>query len=207
MISILIVDDHPVVRAGLEGLIGLESDLVVVGAAADGAEAVRFCAGARPDIVLMDLRMPGGMDGAETIERIRALPDPPPILVLTTYDTDADIVRAVAAGATGYLLKDAPRDQLTSAIRSVAGGGTVLHADVAARLATRLRKPAPPQLTAREREVLARVSAGATNAEIGRALFLSEATVKTYLVRVFAKLDVTDRTAAVTKALSLGLLP
>ena len=206
-IRIVLADDHPVVRAGLEGLLGLEPDLAVVASASGGEEVVELVETHRPDIVLMDLRMPGRIDGVGAIERIRALPGKVPhIVVLTTYDTDADIVRAVAAGATGYLLKDAPRSRLTDAIRAVARGETVLGADIAARLVSHLRQPAPPRLTPRECDVLRRVADGATNAEIGRELFVTEATVKTYLVRVFTKLDVTDRTAAVTKALALGLI-
>jgi len=155
----------------------------------------------------MDLRMPV-MDGAEATRRIAALPDPPHVLVLTTYDTDADIVTAVEAGAIGYLLKDARPEVLADAIRRAARGETVLAPAVAARLADRLRQPTAPvvELTGRELDVLALVAEGLSNAEVGRRLFIGEATVKTYLLRAFAKLEVNDRTAAVTAAYRKGLL-
>jgi DNA-binding NarL/FixJ family response regulator len=212
-LRLLVVDDHPVVRAGLVAMLGEEPDFEVVGQAADGAEAVTKVAALGPDVVLMDLRMPV-LDGAEATARIRA-GDGPPVLVLTTYDTDADIVRAVEAGATGYLLKDAPRAVLAQAVRAAARGETVLAPPVVARLAGRLRADtaaaagAPPQgpaLTAREVEVLGCVARGLSNAEVGRELFIGEATVKTHLLRAFEKLGVTDRTAAVTAAYRLGLL-
>jgi DNA-binding NarL/FixJ family response regulator len=175
------------------------------GEAADGAEAVVLAARLRPDVVLMDLRMPV-MDGAEATARISAEPDAPQVLVLTTYDTDADIIRAVEAGARGYLLKDAPTGVLADAIRRAARGETVLAPPVAARLADRLRAPARPELTARELEVLGLVARGLSNADIGRELFIGEATVKTHLIRAFAKLGVADRTAAVTAAYAAGLI-
>lgn len=205
MIRLLVVDDHPVVRAGMVAVLGEEADFEVVGEAANGAEALGLVPRLRPDVVLMDLRMPV-MDGAEATARITAQPDPPQVLVLTTYDTDADIVRAVEAGARGYLLKDAPTDVLADAIRSAARGETVLAPPVAARLADRLRAPARPELTGREVQVLALVARGLSNADIGRELFIGEATVKTHLIRSFAKLEVTDRTAAVTEAHRRGLI-
>ncbi|MBR7744649.1 response regulator transcription factor [Phycicoccus sp. BSK3Z-2] len=205
MIRLLVVDDHPVVRAGMVAVLGEEADLEVVGEAADGAEALAVLPRLAPDVVLMDLRMPV-LDGAEATRRIGALPDPPQVLVLTTYDTDADIVRAVEAGARGYLLKDAPTAVLTDAIRRAARGETVLAPPVAARLAERLRAPAGTDLTGREVEVLALVGRGLSNAEIGRSLFIGEATVKTHLVRAFAKLGVADRTAAVAEAHRRGLV-
>ena len=205
MIRLLVVDDHPVVRAGMVAMLGEEPDLEVVGQAADGAEALAVVPRLRPDVVLMDLRMPV-LDGAAATSRLRALPDPPEVLVLTTYDTDADIVRAVEAGARGYLLKDAPTALLTDAIRRAARGETVLAAPVAARLADRLRSPAGPDLTTREVQVLALVARGQSNADIGRSLFIGEATVKTHLVRAFAKLGVADRTAAVAEAHRRGLV-
>jgi DNA-binding NarL/FixJ family response regulator len=159
----------------------------------------------RPDVVLMDLRMPI-MDGAAATARITAQAGAPHVLVLTTYDTDADIVRAVEAGARGYLLKDAPTSVLANAIRRAARGETVLAPPVAARLADRLRAPARPELTGREVEVLGLVARGLSNADIGRELFIGEATVKTHLIRAFAKLGVTDRTAAVTAAYASGLI-
>ncbi len=205
MIRLLVVDDHPVVRAGMVAVLGEEDDLQVVGEAGNGAEALALVPRLAPDVVLMDLRMPV-MDGAEATARIRSVPDAPQVLVLTTYDTDADIVRAVEAGARGYLLKDAPTALLTDAIRRAARGETVLAPPVAARLADRLRTPAAPELTGREVEILALVARGMSNPEVGRALFIGEATVKTHLVRAFAKLGVQDRTAAVAEAHRRGLI-
>ena len=205
MIRLLVVDDHPVVRAGMVAVLGEEPDLDVVGEAANGAEALALTARLKPDVVLMDLRMPV-MDGAEATQRLAGTPEAPQVLVLTTYDTDADIVRAVEAGARGYLLKDAPTPVLTDAIRRAARGETVLAAPVAARLADRLRAPAGPELTGREVEVLGLVARGLSNAEIGRELFIGEATVKTHLIRAFAKLGVDDRTAAVAEAHRRGLI-
>jgi DNA-binding NarL/FixJ family response regulator len=202
---ILIVDDHPVVRAGLHGMLSAEPDLDVVAEAADGEEAVRLTASLHPDVVLMDLRM-AGLDGVEATARITAASPQVKVLILTTYDTDADIVRAVEAGASGYLLKDTPRGELAEAIRAAAHGETVLAPQVAAKLVSRMRAPAVQPLTPRETEVLKLVARGLANAEIGRELFISEATVKTHLVRTFGKLGVDDRTAAVTKAMALGLL-
>ncbi len=205
MIRLLVVDDHPVVRAGMVAVLGEEPDLDVVGEAGTGAEALALAPRLTPDVVLMDLRMPV-MDGAEATARLRALPDPPHVLVLTTYDTDADIVRAVEAGARGYLLKDTPTAVLTDAIRRAARGETVLAPPVAARLADRLRAPAAPELTGREVEVLGLVARGMSNGEVGRSLFIGEATVKTHLIRAFAKLGVQDRTAAVAEAHRRGLI-
>jgi len=205
VIRLLVVDDHPVVRAGMVAVLGEESDFDVVGEAANGAEALGLVPRLRPDVVLMDLRMPV-MDGAEATARITAQAGAPQVLVLTTYDTDADIVRAVEAGARGYLLKDAPTSVLADAIRRAARGETVLAPPVAARLADRLRAPARPELTGREVEVLGLVARGLSNADIGRELFIGEATVKTHLIRAFAKLGVTDRTAAVTAAYASGLI-
>jgi DNA-binding NarL/FixJ family response regulator len=178
----------------------------VVGEASDGLEALALVASLDPDVVLMDLRMPR-MDGVAAIEKLAGTHPGVRVLVLTTYDTDADIVRAVAAGATGYLLKDAPLPQLADAVRAAARGETVLAPPVAARLVSRLRAPAAEAPTARELEVLAGVARGLTNAEIGRELFIGEATVKTHLLRVFAKLGVDDRTRAVMVAVERGLLP
>lgn len=205
-IRVLVVDDHPVVRSGLVGLLDVEADLDVVGEAGDGAEALARVAADPPDVVLMDLRMPT-MDGVRATEQIVAGYPGVRVLVLTTYDTDAEIVRAVEAGATGYLLKDTPRAQLVEAVRSASRGETVLAPAVAARLVSRMRAPAPEALTPREVEVLAAVARGLSNAEIGRALFIGEATVKTHLLRAFAKLGVDDRTRAVTVAMERGILP
>jgi DNA-binding NarL/FixJ family response regulator len=210
VIRILIVDDHPVVRSGLVGLLDVEDDMEIVGEAGDGEEAVARVAALLPDVVLMDLRMPR-LDGAGATARITAGHPASRVLVLTTYDTDADIVRAVEAGASGYLLKDTPRVQLVEAVRAAARGETVLAPPVAARLVSRLRSPAASPadnlLTPREVEVLRAVSRGLSNAEIGRELFIGEATVKTHLLRSFAKLGVDDRTRAVTAAMERGILP
>ena len=202
-LRLLVVDDHPVVRMGLVAMLSEHPDFEVVGEAADGAEAVALAARLTPDVVLMDLRMPV-MDGAEATAKMLASPPAPAVLVLTTYDTDADIVRAVEAGANGYLLKDAPRETLADAIRRAARGETVLAPPVVARLASRLRAPAVPSLTDREAQVLQCVAKGMSNAEVGRELHIGEATVKTHLLRAFEKLGVTDRTAAVTAAYKSG---
>jgi DNA-binding NarL/FixJ family response regulator len=205
-IAVLIVDDHPVVREGLRGMLAAEPGITVVGEAGSGDEAVAMVRLHRPQVVLMDLRMPGG-DGVLATAGILATAPSTRVVVLTTYETDADIVRAVEAGATGYLLKDTPRPDLISAIRAAAMGETVLGRTVASRLVSHLRRPAIEPLSARETEVLALVAHGQTNAEIGRALYISEATVKTHLFRAFGKLGVSDRTAAVTRAIELGMLP
>lgn len=205
MIRVLVVDDHPVVRGGVVGWLAAQEDIDVVGEAGDGLEALAMVAALTPDVVLMDLRMPR-MDGATATGRLAADHPAVRVLVLTTYDTDADIVRAVEAGATGYLLKDTPLPQLADAVRAAARGETVLAPPVAARLVSRMRAPAADAPTARELEVLAGVARGLTNAEIGRQLFIGEATVKTHLLRVFAKLGVDDRTRAVLVAVERGLL-
>ncbi len=205
MLTVIVVDDHPVVREGLRAILDAEPDLDVVGEAGSGAEAVELAARLRPDVVLMDLRMPG-LDGVQATGRITAAGDAR-VLVVTTYDTDSDILRAVEAGATGYLLKDTPRRELTEAVRAAARGETVLAAPVARKLMSRVRLPAVDAPTRRELEVLAQVARGRSNAQVGRELHISEATVKTHLVRVFEKLGVSDRTAAVTTAISQGLLP
>jgi len=203
---VLVVDDHPVVRSGLIGMLAVEEDLDVVGEAGDGEEAVARVAALEPDVVLMDLRMPR-LDGAGATARIRADHPRTRVLVLTTYDTDGDIVRAVEAGAAGYLLKDTPRAHLVEAVRAASRGETVLAPTVAAKLVSRMRAPVAEPVTPREVEVLRCVARGLSNAEIGRELFIGEATVKTHLLRVFAKLGVGDRTRAVTVAMELGVLP
>jgi DNA-binding NarL/FixJ family response regulator len=203
---IVVVDDHPVVRGGLVGWLAAQPDLEVVAEAADGLEALAAVAEHEPDVVLMDLRMPR-MDGVTATGRIAAAHPGVRVLVLPTYDTDADIVRAVEAGAAGYLLKDTPLPQLADAVRAAARGETVLAPPVAARLVSRMRAPAVESPTARELQVLAGVARGLTNADIGRELFIGEATVKTHLLRVFAKLGVDDRTRAVLVAVERGLLP
>ena len=206
MIRVLIADDHPVVRSGLAGVLSTSADLEVVGEASDGNEAVRLAGTLEPDVVLMDLRMPG-LDGAGATAEITRRHPEVRVLIVTTYDTDADIVRAVEAGAAGYVLKDTPLVQLLDSVRAAARGETVLAQSVAARLMRRARGPNQAELTARELEVLALVARGQTNAEVGRSLFIGEATVKTHLLRTFAKLEVDDRTAAVTVAMERGLLP
>ena len=202
MIRVLLVDDHPVVRSGLAGLLGGESDIEVVGEADDGAAGVALATELRPDLVLMDLRMPG-MDGASATAAITSA-GTSRVLVLTTYDTDADILRAVEAGATGYLLKDTPREQLVDAVRAAARGETVLAPPLAAKLMRQVR--GGDQLTPRELEVLQLVAQGRSNPEIARELFIGEATVKTHLLHVFDKLGVDDRTRAVTVAMERGIL-
>lgn len=207
-IKVLLADDHPVVREGLRGMLATEPDIDVVAEARSGIEAAAMAAASGPDVILMDLRMPDG-DGVDAIGRLRADGNAARIIVLTTYDTDSDIIRAVEAGATGYLLKDTPRADLVQAIRAAARGETVLAPVVAGRLVARVARGGPPPeaLSARETEVLALVARGLTNAAIGRALFVSEATVKTHLTRACTKLGVAGRTAAVTKAIQIGALP
>ena len=203
---VLLVDDHPVVREGMRGMLATVADLEVIGEAGDGETAVRLAGEMLPDVVLMDLRMPG-MDGAAATAEIARRHPSVRVLVVTTYDTDADILRAVEAGATGYILKDTPVVDLIDSIRSAARGETVLAPSVAAKLVRRMRAPAPENLTHREIEVLACVARGLSNAEIGRELYIGEATVKTHLIRAFVKLAVDDRTAAVTEAIRRGVLP
>ena len=205
MITILLVDDHPVVRHGLRGMLDAEADLTVIGEASSGAEAVALASAMPCDIVLMDLRMPG-LDGVGATEQILAGSPSTRIVVLTTYESDSDILRAIEAGACGYLLKDASSAQLATAVRAAARGETVLAPSVATKLVQQVRGPAQPPLSPREIEVLDLVARGMTNADIGRALYISEATVKTHLLRAFNKLDVSDRTAAVTTAMARGLL-
>ncbi|MEV0755761.1 response regulator transcription factor [Streptosporangium sp. NPDC050280] len=205
MLRVMIVDDHPVVREGLRGMLEADPGITVVGEAASGDEAVVRAGELTPDVILMDLRMPDG-DGVSATSRILTGRPESRVIVLTTYETDADIVRAVEAGAAGYLLKDTSRADLLAAIRSAARGETVLSPSVATRLVTRMRAPVTESLSPRETEVLSLVARGLTNAEIGRALFIGETTVKTHLLRVFGKLGVSGRTAAVTTALDRGLL-
>lgn len=219
MIRILLADDHPVVRAGLRAMLGGEPGLEIVGEAASPGEAVDLATELGPDLVLMDLRFgtaprlasasdaasDGPASGAEATRRIRELPRPPAVLVVTNYDTDGDILGAVEAGASGYLLKDAPPDELVAAIRAAAAGETALAPAIAARLIARMRSPRPV-LSPREAEVLGLVSDGAANGEIAARLHISEATVKSHLVHVYTKLGVSSRTAAVAAARRNGLL-
>lgn len=204
-LRIILADDHTVMRAGLVALLGSEPTVDIVGEAGDGREAVRLVERLRPDVALLDLRMPV-LDGVGATTEIVAGPTDTRVLILTTYETDADIERGVEAGATGYLLKDATREQLVDAIHAASRGETVLAPRVAQRLVARMRRPAPVTLTAREAEVLDAVADGLSNGEIGRRLFIGEATVKTHLLRIFAKLDVNDRTRAVVVAMNGGLL-
>jgi DNA-binding NarL/FixJ family response regulator len=205
VIRVLLVDDHPVVRTGIRGMLDGEPDIQVVGEAASGTEAVTATRALNPDLVLMDLRMPDG-DGVSATGRILALAPGTRVVVLTTYESDVEILHAVEAGAAGYLLKDCSRADLLNAIRLAARGETVLAPSVATRLVRHIRQPGTGGLSPREVEVLRLVARGLSNGEIGQALHISEATVKTHLLRTFAKLGVSDRTAAVTTALAAGLL-
>nr|WTB33806.1 response regulator transcription factor [Streptomyces sp. NBC_00830] len=207
-ITLLVVDDHPVVRDGLRGMFESAPGFEVLGEAADGVEGVDLAARLDPDVVLMDLRMPGG-GGVAAIAELTRRGARAKVLVLTTYDTDSDTLPAIEAGATGYLLKDAPRDELFTAVRAAADGRTVLSPAVATRLITRVRTPAgatDQSLSAREREVLELVAKGTSNREIAAELFISEATVKTHLTHIFAKLGAKDRAAAVAVAYDRGIL-
>ncbi|MEZ4735616.1 MAG: response regulator transcription factor [Caldilineaceae bacterium] len=204
-IRVLLVDDHPVVRAGIEGILNSQPDIAVVGEASNGIEAICLNQTLQPDVILMDLQMPK-MDGVTAIKAITEQANPPYILVLTTYDTDADIVRAIQAGATGYLLKDTPREDFFAAVRHLAHGKSVLTPIVASRLMAHMRAPAEEQLSGREIEVLTLVAQGHSNKEIAKQLHISTATVKTHLIHIYGKLGVSDRTAAVTTALEKGIL-
>ena len=206
MIRLLIADDHPVVRDGLSGMFAAEPEFEVVGQAGDGAEAIRLAESLRPDVILMDLQMPG-VDGLTAIAQLAKRGVRSRVLVLTTYDTDGYVVPAIEAGATGYLLKDAPRDELLRAVRAAADGQSVLAPSVASALMNRVRTPpAPDLLSPRELEVLGLVAAGNTNREAATNLFISEATVKTHLLNIYAKLDVPDRASAVAEAFKRGLI-
>ncbi|MGI5167805.1 response regulator [Spirillospora sp. CA-253888] len=205
-LRIILADDHTVMRAGVGALLAAEPDIEIVGEAGDGREAVRLAGLHAPDVALLDLRMPD-MDGVAATAEIVARHPGTRVLILTTYDTDTEIERAVEAGAVGYLLKDATREQLAAAIRAAARGETVLAPRVAQKLVARMRAPVQAALTSREAQVLRAVADGLTNAEIGERLVVAEATVKTHLLRIFAKLDVNDRTRAVVVAMERGLLP
>ncbi|HEX5076027.1 MAG TPA: response regulator transcription factor [Gemmatimonadaceae bacterium] len=204
-IRIVIADDHPIVRSGLMGLLASQDDFDVVAEASDGRELVAAVQRTRPDVVLTDLRMPA-LDGVGAIREMCAAHPGLKVLVLTTYDTDADILRAVEAGATGYLLKETPREELFGAIRATALGRSVLSPSVASRLVGRARDPGERALSAREIEVLMLVARGTSNKLIARALEIGDTTVKTHLLHIFAKLGVDDRTAAVTTAVERGII-
>ncbi len=208
MIRILVVDDHPVVRAGIVALLEAAPDVTIVGTAASGEEALALVPSTAPDLVVMDLRMPG-IDGDEATARILAAHPAVRVLILTTYETDDAILSAIAAGASGYLLKAAPEDELLAGVRAVAAGEVALAPIVSRMLVARTREPAPapgPELSPRELEVLRLVAEGLSNREIGARIHRGEATVKTHLLHAFAKLEVSDRTRAVTRAMELGIL-
>lgn len=221
-VRVLLVDDHPVVRSGLRAVLEATGRVEVVGEAASGEQALALVPGLNPDVVLMDLNLGDGLDGVATTQRILtgsgggsgsgsgggddARARPPAVLILTTYDHDADIVRAVEAGASGYLLKDASPEAIADAVAAAARGETVLASGLAQRLVQRMRAPAEPTLTPRELEVLRLVQQGTSNRAIAKAMFVSEATVKTHLVHTYEKLGVDNRTAAVTTARERGLL-
>jgi DNA-binding NarL/FixJ family response regulator len=204
-IRVLIVDDHPVVRDGLRGVIDGQPDMHVVGEAGHGAEALARVEAEPVDVVLMDLRMPT-MGGVEAIGQLRRTAPSVRVLVLTTFDTDRDVLPAIEAGATGYLLKDTPRDELLRAVRAAHRGEAVLSPAVAGRLMGQVRTPAQDTLSSRELEVLRLVAAGFTNREAAQKLFISEATVKTHLLHIYAKLGVRDRASAVAAGYQRGLL-
>ena len=205
MIQLVLVDDHPVVRAGLRALLEGQDDLTVVAEASDGAGALDVVERFRPDVVLMDLNLGTEPGGISTTAALRARQDPPRVLVLTTYDTEADILAAIDAGAAGYLLKDAPPDELYRAIRGTARGDTVLASAVAARLVRRAGSPRPA-LTEREVEILQLLACGLANRELAKKLFVSEATVKSHLSHIYAKLGVDTRTGAVTAAIDQRII-
>lgn len=209
MVDLLLADDHPVVRAGLRAVLELSDDVRVVAEAGTADEAVQLAERLRGegtlDVVLMDLQFGQKMAGIGATEQIAALPDPPRVLILTTYDTDADILAAVEAGASGYLLKDAPPEELLTAVRTAAAGQSALAPAVALRLMDRMRSPGRA-LSAREIDVLTQVAAGMSNQQIARALFISEATVKSHLVHIYTKLGVDSRTAAAAEAARQGLI-
>lgn len=205
LIRLLIVDDHPVVRDGLRGMFAGVPDFDVVGEAANGVEALTLIEKLQPDVVLMDLRMPE-VDGTTVIRRLSERGLSARVLVLTTYDTEHDVLPAIEAGATGYLLKDSPREELFRAVRAAYEGESILAPSVANRLLKQLRAPAQAALSERELEVLGLIAQGMTNREAAIQLFISEATIKTHLIHIYAKLGVNDRAAAVATAFERGLL-
>lgn len=205
-VRVVVVEDHPVTRVGIVALLGQDDRITVVGEAADGEGGLEVAAREDPDVVVTDLRLGDGLDGVGLTRALRSGRGAPEVLVLTTYDTDRDIVRAVEAGASGYLLKDAAPADIVGAVVRAAGGETVLAPALAQRVVARMSRPRP-ELSAREVEIVAAVARGLGNGEIARTLVISEATVKTHLVHVFTKLDVDSRTAAVARAREEGLIP
>ena len=205
MITLVVADDHPVVRQGLVALLGTDPDIDVIGEASDGREATEVALALRPSVIVMDLRMPE-LDGVAATQAIKQVWPEAAVVVLTTYDTDEAIVRAVEAGASGYVLKDTPPDDLIQAIRRAALGETVLSPPVAKRLVERMQAPESSTLSTREIEVLREVASGNTNGEIAASLHISQATVKTHLLHIYAKLGVSDRAAAVARAYENGVL-
>ena len=205
LIRLLIVDDHPVVRDGLSGIFAGDPDFEVIGQAANGVEAVRQAEELQADVVLMDLRMPQ-MGGVEAIKELRKRRPSVHVIVLTTYDTDNDVLSAIEAGATGYLLKDAPREELIRAVRAAHRGESVLSPSVAGQLMGRARRPATDAISPRELEVIKLIAGGANNREAAAKLFVSEATIKTHLMHIFEKLGVRDRAAAVSEAYKRHLI-
>ena len=204
-IRVILVDDHPVVRAGLRAGIGLPAHIEVVGEAGSGEEALTLSERLSPDVVVCDLRLGEGMDGIATTTALRNMPTPPAVLILTTFDHDAEIVAALSAGAAGYLLKDIEPTEISVAIERAARGETYLPPEISAKAIAQMRNPGP-QLTRREREVVALLATGASNAQIAQELFVTEATVKSHLVNVFAKLGVDSRARAIRVAEGLGLV-
>lgn len=202
MIRVALVDDHPVVRAGVRALVEGQDDLTVVGEASDARSAEQLVAAVRPDVVLMDLNLGDGTGGAEVTARLRSLAEPPHVLVLTTYDTEADIMSAIDAGASGYLLKDAPPEDLFRAIRGIARGETVLAPAIAARLVRR----SGPSLTEREVEILGLLATGKSNRELAKQLYVSEATIKSHLAHIYTKLEVDTRAAAVARGIEQRII-
>ncbi len=203
--TVLLVDDHPVVRSGLRTVLDTGDEVHIVGEAATGEEAVTLAAHLRPDLVLCDLRLGKGIDGIETTARLRALDPAPAVLILTTFDRDAEILGAIEAGAAGYLLKDVDPDVIIDGIQRAVAGDMVLSPELASRVLRGMRTPLP-KLTDREIEVLRLLAQGSTNKEIARALFVTEATVKSHLAHIFAKLDVDSRSRAIHVAQETGLI-
>jgi DNA-binding NarL/FixJ family response regulator len=202
-IRILIVDDHPVVRAGLASMLGTQVGLKVIGSASGGEEALRILQGEVVDVILLDLRMPG-MNGIEVLRTIAHTPTSPRVIVLTSFETDEDIYRAVQAGAQGYLLKDTSQQEMIEAITSVHGGKRYIPRHIAARLADRMMRSS---LTSRELEILEMLAKGRTNKEIGTALQISDNTVRNHVISIIEKLEVSDRTEAATAAIQRGIIP